>query len=166
MFLDPKTKSEIFIKLYRNVENTVELRKKLMNQELKCCLIRCSLILDPFQIVVAANKALVAEKLTTKSIYTEVLYNLSITKNISKSLATFGVQDNDSSFLIIYFNQENEKGICMQIVGDEVPLSELNDLNDMVSIRKYYKIADIETKVVPTIDSIVSRIVTKDFLSH
>lgn len=166
MLLDPKSKSEIFIALYKNVKNIKELKKMLMHQEIKCCLIRCPLILEPFQIIVASNKALVSEKLTTKSIYTEILFNLSITKNISKSLATFGIQESDESFLAVHFSKESVEELNKHVVGEEVPLAELNKYNDYDSIKKYYKITDIEEKVIPTIDSIVSRIATKDFLSH
>lgn len=166
MLLDPTTKSEIFIKLYRNVKNSKELKKKLTGQEIKGCLIRCSLILDSFQIIIAANKALASEKMTTKSIYTEILFNLSITKNISKSLISFSVQEYDECFLAVYFNEESGEALHKQITGNEAPLSDLKDLNDVTAIKKYYKISDIEAKTIPLLDSIVSRIATKDFLSH
>lgn len=166
MLLDPKTKSEIFIRLYQNVRNTKELKEKLMAQEIKCCLIKCSLILEPLQIIVASNKAVVSEKLRTKSIYTEILFNLSISKNISKSLTTFGVHESEDCFLAVHFSEESAENFHRQVFGEEVPLSELNKFNDFNSIKKYYKITDSEAKVIPTIDSIVSRIATKEFLSH
>lgn len=166
MKLDPKTKSKIFIKLYNNVKNTKELKEKLISQEMKCCLIRCCLILDPFQVVVAANKALTAESRTTKSIYTEILFNLSISKNISKSLNTFGIQESDKCFLAIYFKEEDGQQLNSEIEGEEVPICELKYFNDIASIKKYYKINDLEEKMIPLVDSIVSRIATKDFLSH
>lgn len=164
--LDPIIKSQIFITLFKNVKNTKELKEKVTTQQLKCCLIKSSLILDSFQIIVAANKALTSEKLTTKSIFTEILFNLSITKNISKSLITFGVQENEDVFLLVYLDKEDGLGLKEQINGEEIPLSELETFSDVSSIKKHYKISDMEAKVIPLIDSIVSRIATKDFLSH
>lgn len=163
MLLDLKTKSHIFIKLYKNVKNTKEIKRKLSSQEIECCIVNCSLILDPFQIVVAANKALVSVKQTTKSINTEILFNLSITKNISKSLMTFGLQENDDCFLIVFFNETHGTKLQTVIIGEEVHLSELKGLRDVNAIKKYYGISEAETKVIPLIDSVVSRIATKDF---
>ncbi|KAJ8928342.1 hypothetical protein NQ314_019072 [Rhamnusium bicolor] len=169
MDLDPITKSQIQMKLFQNVENVKDLRKKLMNGQLKCCIIKPALIFDPFQIVIAANKALTAEKLTTKSIFTEVLFNLSLSKNITKSLQTFGIDDKDKHLLIVTFSREGEKNnddVYKEIVGEELNLSDLTNFSDLNAIKKTYKISEKEHEEIPLIDSIVSRIATKDFLSH
>ncbi|KAG5869770.1 hypothetical protein JTB14_014702 [Gonioctena quinquepunctata] len=79
-------------------------------------------------------------ELLRKKLMKEILFNLSISKNISRSLETF-----------------DENGACNiydQIIGDEVPLQELSDLCDVHLMKKIYKISDMEFNVVPLLDSI------------
>ncbi|XP_023022050.1 EKC/KEOPS complex subunit Tprkb [Leptinotarsa decemlineata] len=170
MNLDPVTKSRIDIKLYKNVKNMKQLKEKLLKGELTCSLVKPSLICDPFQIIVAANKALTSEKLTTKSVYTEILFNLSISKNISNSLQTFGSSESDKELLVVTVNEyadvSNDSKIHHHISGEEIPIACLSDYCDISLIRKVYKVNSKEYNVISLLNSIVSRISTKDFLSH
>lgn len=167
--LDPKTNAVILIKLYKNVQNVKELRKKILNGELKCCILKPNLILDQFQIVVAANKALIAEKLTTKSIYTELLFNLSISKNITQSLQRFGIDDKENEAIVVVIKRKeetfDEMELFEQVIGEEDDLSNLSLYTDVELIKKSYKIGDIEYKRIPILDSVISRISTKDVLT-
>lgn len=166
--LDPEISSKLVLRLYRNVKNIQELRKKLFSNQISCCIIKPTLIYDPFQIVVAANKALIAEKLTTKSIYTEILFNLSISKNITQSLQKFGIDENGSDLLIAVINKSDESNgnddLYSNINGDQCDLSELNKIHDLNEIKKAYKITEIESKDNCILDSVVSRIAAKDVL--
>lgn len=169
--LDPKSNSTVFIKLFKNVKNISNLRKEVLSGQLKCCVLKPSLILDPFQIVVAANKAVIAEKLTTKSIYTEVLFNLSISKNITQSLQKFGIDDKEEHVVVVIIKRNddgdnvNEREIFEKVDGEEVDLKDLSAYSDIDLIKKTYKINDIEFKKVSMLDSVVSRIATKDILT-
>lgn len=169
MDLDFSTKAQLKIKLYQKVKNVKKLKHKLVKGELKCCIIKPSLIYDPFQIIVAANKALTAEKLTTKTIFTEILFNLSISKHISKSLQTFSVDVEDENLLVVTLADSDgckDESVYDIIDGEEIELTNLRNFSDVDEIKKVYKISDTETLSVPFVDSIVSRIATKDFLSH
>lgn len=168
--LDRKTNSLVSIKLYKNVKNIEELRKSVICGDLKCCLLKPSLIVDPFQIVIAANKALIAVKLTTKSTYTELLFNLSISKNITQSLQKFGANDKESSVIVVVMKRQeedntDEEDIFEKVLGEEDDLSNLNQYTDVTAIRKAYKISDIEYKRIPLLDSVISRIASKDLLT-
>ncbi|CAG9863897.1 unnamed protein product [Phyllotreta striolata] len=168
MDLDPETNTKLSIKLFTQVKNAKEIKEQLIQGEFKCSMIKPSLILDPFQIAVAANKALLNEKLTTKTVYTEILFNLSPTKNISKSLQTFGIDEKDDALLVVTLckDTENEEAdFLKQIDAVEAPIEKLSDYTDINLIKKIYKINDKESSVTPILDSIVSRIATKDFLS-
>ncbi|CAH1109208.1 unnamed protein product [Psylliodes chrysocephalus] len=168
MDLDPEAECKLLLKLFKNVKNVKEIKDQLIKGELKCCIMKPTLILDPIQVVVAANKALVNEKLTTKTIYTEILFNLSPTKNISKSLQTFGIDEKDENLLVITLLKEGDKedtDLFKKIDGEEVSLDKLKNYADMNLIKRTYKIADKETNVTPILNSLVSRIATKDFLS-
>lgn len=168
--LDSKSNCIVLIKLYKNVKNVVELRREILNGKLNCCILKPSLIVDPFQIVVAANKAIITKKLTTKTIYTELLFNLSISKNITESLRKFGIDDKENNIIVVVIKRKddensNESEIYEKVDGDEEDLKELTTYSDVGLIRKTYKINDVEYKKIPILNSITSRIATKDVLA-
>ncbi|KAL3269064.1 hypothetical protein HHI36_008147 [Cryptolaemus montrouzieri] len=147
--LDPSTNSKITIWLLKNVNNAEEIQKRLFDGHLKCCIIKASLIIDPFQIAVAANKALVAESLTTKTIFTEILFNLSISKNITSSLQTFGISATDKELLIVSIDNLKETSHSLNFIeGDEVDMKILNQFTDVNMVKKIYKISDVESKTM------------------
>ncbi|CAH1376847.1 unnamed protein product [Tenebrio molitor] len=166
--LDPIVKSDLNIRLFRNVENVAELRKQIMTGQWQCCLVNPKFILDPFQLVIAANKALTSESRTTKTIFTEILFNLSISKNITKSLQQFGINDDCKDLLVVTIVEGNGEsgGVFSDIIGEEVDLEMLEQISDLTAIKKAYKIGSNEEKSTTLLDSIVSRIATKDFISH
>ena len=58
-------------------------------------------------VLAAANKALIAEsrgKLTTKTLHSECVFNLSGSKHISQSLSKWGVSDTATSVLVACFD--------------------------------------------------------------
>lgn len=164
--LDPVTDMLVLMQLYQNVKNTAELRKDVMNGTLECCLIKPSLIFHPFQVVVSTNKALVSKKRTTKSIYTEILFNLSLSTNITQSLQMFGVADNDKNVLVVALTPKNKEtnaeNIFNKIEGDVLDIFELSCINDIQAIKKLYKINEKEYQSVDMLDSIVSKIAIKE----
>lgn len=162
--LDPISQARIKMKLYHNVTNVPELRQQLITGKLQCCLIKASLIIDPLQVVVAANKACTSEKLKTRTVYTEILFNLSVSKNITQSLQTFGANDKDTDVLvaIIEKNNENHESIFEKVQGEEGRLDMLKDVVKLDYVKQIYKISDAEMKNVEVLDSVVSKIAAKD----
>ena len=163
--LDACTNRVLCMKLYRDVKNAPQLRKNVQEGRLKCCLLKPNLIVDAFQVVVAANKALTAEKLKTKSEYTEILFNLSVSKNITQSLQMFGIEDSSNEILVVALKKADDEDVNEafgQVRGEEVDLEELSKFCDVKSVRKAYKVSDEEYKDVAILDSVVSRIAAKD----
>ncbi|KAG8287449.1 hypothetical protein J6590_037707 [Homalodisca vitripennis] len=155
--------------LLTGVKNTSYLKKQLITGKLKCALVKPSLIVDLFQLSIAANKSVLADslgKLTTKSVYTEILFNLSISKNISQSLVKFGIDDTDSDLLVLSFGDDSEVAdIIMQIEGDTMDMAKLKDFTNENVVRKTYKISDSELSASSLINLVVSKISTKDFVN-
>ncbi|KZC07240.1 PREDICTED: EKC/KEOPS complex subunit TPRKB-like [Dufourea novaeangliae] len=170
--LDAATEMFCTLYLFTNVQNPEEVRAKVINGELCCSAIKAALIVDPFQVLVAANKAVVNEKmcqLTTKSVYTELLFNLSISKNISRSLAEFGINDHDKNILIAQIHKmDDEKSLSKALTdivkGEQTQLSRLYEFSDVDLIKKTYKIDKDELILSSLTDSIVSRISCKEFI--
>ena len=64
--------------------------------------------LNIHQVFQALNFACSAESrncLRTRSLNTELLFNLSSSSNISQSLQTFGAKETDTSVVVVSFNQ-------------------------------------------------------------
>lgn len=157
--LESKTSSGVTLTLYTNLRNTSQIRDNLKNGTLNCCAIRPDMIYDVFQVIVAANKAALCEKLTTKSIHSEILYNLSYSKNITQSFQKFGLQENGKSVLIATVVGDDD--VLDGIEGDVVDLGELRSFCNMDALKKAYKLNNCEVDVL---SSIVSRIACKDLI--
>ena len=95
------------IYLFQNVTNSSEIKSKLINGELDATVLNAALIPDIFQIFVAANKD---EKLT-KTIHTEVLFNLSPTKKVTESLKIFGIDKSVKDLIVVVFQDESQEKI-------------------------------------------------------
>lgn len=164
--LDPITNSYLKLQLFENVKNLEALHKKVITGQLQCCVMKASLIIDPMQVVIAANKAAVARQqgsLITKTVHTEILFNLSITKNVTKSLSHFGMDHSCDSLLvaIVFKPGEDWESVLKDVEGDAVNVSELCKVSDKMAIRKTYAIGDGSDETL--LNSIVNKIVTKGF---
>lgn len=168
--LDPDTNSTLKLYLYKNVKNIDQIRNNVVKGIWNCAVIKPCLILDPFQVVAAANKAVVSNKcggMVTRTVHSEILYNLSLTRNISRSLCKFGVEAGDALLLCVVVDSDDDKtdDILPQIQGELRPIDELRSLSDVDEIKNTYKLDKICIKSdYELLDNIVSRIVTKNFI--
>jgi len=170
--LDQETGFYCTLHLFTNVTNTSEIREKLITGKLRCCMVKASLVTDAFQAVVAANKAALNAKrnrLITKTVYTEVLFYLSMSKNISRSLAEFGISDNDKNILVILIHKLGEEQAMLEeilgsVKGERIPVSRLEEFTDVNLVKKTYKIDEDELHVSSLTNAVVSRISCKEFI--
>lgn len=171
--LDQETGLHCTLHLFTDVANTSEIREKLVAGKLRCCVARVSLITDAFQAVVAANKAALGAKrdqLITKTVYTEVLFYLSMSKNISRSLAEFGINDSDRNILVILLHKPGEERAMLEEISESVegkrtPISRLREFTDVNLVKKTYKIDEAELRVSSLTDAVVSRMSCKEFMT-
>ncbi|XP_016384513.1 EKC/KEOPS complex subunit Tprkb-like [Sinocyclocheilus rhinocerous] len=155
--------------LFKDVKNATELRKMAVNGEIKGALINPSMVVDAFQILVAANKAVhlhKSGKMKTRSLYSEIIFNLSPTNNISEAFKRFGISDSDSAVLIVLVHNKDETlnidNIISKVDGQQIAVDRVSDLNDVAKIKKLYKVAPQEEKCGSLLDAVVCRMATKD----
>ncbi|XP_018616787.1 EKC/KEOPS complex subunit TPRKB isoform X2 [Scleropages formosus] len=151
--------------LFKDVRNAAELRKSAVGGEIQGALI------NPSMIVVAANKAFHLQKvgkMKTRSLYSEVIFNLSPTNNISESFKKFGIADNDNTVLIVLIHSKEDEyyidDIRSKIDGEQIPVELISTLSDVPKIKKLYKVTAQEDCVGTLLEAVLCRMAVKDVL--
>lgn len=88
------------------IQNDTEMFDHMVKEESAYVLINPVLILDPFFIWIAVNRALQDRERKTRSLKTEIIYNLSHTSGISESLKTYGFSKGMREAILLSFNRE------------------------------------------------------------
>jgi len=150
--------------LVKNVSNTKQVRDKVIKGELACTMVRSCLVPSTLVVATAANKACLAFSrgaMKTRSINTEILFNLSSSSNISDSLNKFGGQDTDTTFLVV--SVDNELDEAKEVIeGDWVDPSNLSEQVDKDLLVKVHKLKEEEQSDLT--GSLCTRISAKDSL--
>nr|XP_057933082.1 EKC/KEOPS complex subunit TPRKB [Doryrhamphus excisus] len=157
--------------LFKDVKNATELRQNAVDGTITGALINPTMLVSPFQVLVAANKAVHLNKtgkMKTRSLFSEIIFNLSPTNNISEAFRRFGISDGDDSVLVVLVHNKEESQLVTDITakvdGQQVPLDDLSSLSDHAKIKKLYKITPQEEKCGTLLDAVVCRMATKDVM--
>jgi len=157
------------VSLFRNVKNSADIKSKLLSGEIDATILNAALIPDVLQIFVAANIASLSNvqgTKSTKTIHTEVLYNLSPRKKVTESLKLFGIDESIKDLIVVLFQDESqEKFKSMQdiIDGDVTDLSELQEITDWNQISKIHGINEnCDTGLIS--DLVISKTACKELL--
>ncbi|CAG8534934.1 14130_t:CDS:2 [Funneliformis caledonium] len=149
------TRGHIHISFYKNVTNAEDLRKRLLShdQELSYAFIDAKVVLDQFQLLIAANDAVHHE-----------LHSLLKTYNINESLRRFGISNSSTSIVVVKVGgnaEEVKSHLSTLIHGEEADVGEFSNSVDISSIKKYYKIDNKVTDQKEMLDIIVGSIAIK-----
>lgn len=157
--------------LFKDVKNAAELRQCAVNGKFNAALINPTMLMSPFQVLVAANKAVHLQmigKMKTRSLFSEIIFNLSPTNNISDAFKRFGISDGDSSVLVVLVHNQDEppplSDIISRVDGQQAPVDDVSSLSDTAKIKKLFKITPQEEKLGTLLDAVVCRMAIKDVL--
>ncbi|CAN9508292.1 unnamed protein product [Ophioblennius macclurei] len=157
--------------LFKDVKNATELRKNAVEGKINGALINPSMLLSPFQVLVAANKAVHLQtigKMKTRSLYSEIIFNLSPTNNISEAFKRFGISDGDNAVMVVVVHDKDDSQLLMDVTskveGRQVPVEDISTLSDTTKIKKLYKVPPEEEKCGTLLDAVICRMAIKDVL--
>merc|ERR1711915_220841 len=88
-----------------------DVRTKVTEGKVYASLVSPRLLCHTLPLLIAIEKSIQSRrtgKMITRTIFTEVLYNLSFTKNITESLKTFGVKEEETSCLAVLFGKDDD----------------------------------------------------------
>ena len=120
----------------------------------------------------------------TRSIYSEIIYNMSPNKKviltlhsilivdihqlniqISDSLNRFGIKDSDTDILFVLLNEMSGEELEQIVEGDSVDITNLDEICDEKEVKKIYKVKDEELTVGSLLDAVINRISTKEIVT-
>lgn len=93
--------------LLKEIKNAAEIYEQILKapkDQLDYIFLNAALILDPFHIDIAVNKALHDSSKKTRSIKTEIIYNLSHSSSIFESLKLYGFNSSMTEAILITFS--------------------------------------------------------------
>jgi len=158
------TGERLTVGLLTKLSNTAELRQRVMSGQLDCCLIKPSLVPSELVVATAANKACLARQranMKTRSINTEILFNMSSSSNITDSLKRFGVDDAATEVLVAGVDKDLEE-VKKTVDGEWVEMDLLPTFLDNKTLTKLHKLKPDE--LCDITGSLCSRISAKDCL--
>ncbi|TPX33650.1 hypothetical protein SmJEL517_g03535 [Synchytrium microbalum] len=135
------------------------------------CIIDARMVLDIFELQLACIRALLAQRqetMKTRSLYSEILFNMSPISNITESLKQFGVSDSTSSLIHLFIGDEAPSDEDVDVAdsliqGNQAPVTELSECCDMNLIRKLYKLSDIQQGRDVAFKNVVNAMALKGF---
>ena len=115
----------------------------------------------------AASRALLSaqsDSLTTNSTHSELVFNLSGSRNVTDSLRRFGVSNETTQLVVCAFDDASVLD-NLEVDGTQEDVDKIGDhltADQITALKKLYKIQDTELEVSSLSDAIVCRIATKN----
>ena len=168
---DSLSSHTIVVFLFVDVSNSAELQQQLTEGALDpaCALFNASLVPSVFTVLQAAAKAAHSsdrQSLRTRSVHSEIVFNLAGSRHIGPSLAKFGIATGCPSVFLVLFDPGEEaiRRAPELVRGRSVALDELGSVSDREAIKVAYKISDNELRESSLEQAVATRIAARDLL--
>jgi len=148
--------------MFEEVKNAKQLLNDLILGKIELAFINTNYIIDMFQILVAANKALYTQAilggLITRNIHAELVFNLGANRNIAGTLKKFGITEHSTNIIIALFDANETKAdeVRKMVAGKEVQFHA--NFCDKSEIMQHYEITLKELEANDLLGSITTRI--------
>ncbi|KAF9475898.1 CGI-121-domain-containing protein [Pholiota conissans] len=158
---DPQI-SQVSIALFTKVSNAGALKLRIIaaataegqagdveREAVNFAFIDARLITSKLHLETAVCQALLAasqDALRTRTVHSEVLYNLNPTHNITEAIRRYGVSDANTDVIVVRIDSPELtpeavlKKMEAVVVGTLSPFSDLENITDWASIKKYHKL--------------------------
>ncbi|CAH0483050.1 unnamed protein product [Peronospora belbahrii] len=154
---------------YTDVKNSSSLRHDLLDKKFDVALLNAHLIAGSFQVHAAVTRALLCDasnRLTTRSLHAELVFNMSGSRNVTESFKRFGVSDDITSLVVCVIDADEKvlNQVDKLVDGIQVPFDELGmhlTEDDVRLIKKFYKISEQELTHSTLVDAATCRIAVK-----
>lgn len=157
--------------LFQNVTNSKQLQERVVSGDLPAefAFLNAVLVPDLFLLRLAAEVALKgcqAGALKTRSLHSEVVYNLSGSRHITESFRRYGITEHVTHVLAARFDASSEEieTVKALVQGELLPLSKLSDVSDEDLLVKYHKVTPQELEIGTLVDAITCHMATRDVL--
>lgn len=147
----------LYLQYYINVRNCEQL--KLNTERFECAFIDPSGLISITQLLQATNRALFNEYLNrskTGSIYSDTLYFLSPSSDISEALCHYSISSTTSHLLIATFNIESLETIKSAVEGELTPISTLSSSLNLQKVQKLFSLSPGTSSIPNTIYSLLA----------
>ncbi|KAF9013106.1 CGI-121-domain-containing protein [Cyathus striatus] len=156
------SRSTAHIALFKSVENAAHIRKRIIaastmtgdegdaeRTAVDFAFVDPRLVTSRLHLETAIHQSILADQqggLRTKTVHSEVLWNLNPTNNITEAIRRYGVSDTNASLLLVHIcspsapTSQIEKQMRDVVKGELVPLNELEGITDWALVRKYHKL--------------------------
>ena len=161
--LNPFPGRYLHVAVFDEVSNSAEVCAWVRKPEAGCAAIDARMVVDASQLFAAALVALHAEargKLMTHGLYSEALFALSASRQISDAFRRFGVSETCTRMVFVTFDDATAARLATNVRGKLVDPSSLAAGCDEAALRKAYKVPESELRFGTLSDAIVSRIAT------
>lgn len=163
MALDPFPGRHLHVAVFDEITNSAEVCAWVRTPGAECTAIDARMVIDASQLFAAALVALHAEargKLVTHALYSEALFALSASRQISDAFRRFGANETCTRMVIMTFDDNAAARLAANISGKLVDPSSLGAGCDEVAVRKAYKVTESELRLGTLSEAVVSRIAT------
>ncbi|KAF8632428.1 hypothetical protein AX17_004869 [Amanita inopinata Kibby_2008] len=155
----PSSSSHVHIALFTSLTPTslTTLRQRIINasqtpserESVNFAFLNPRLITSRLHLQTAIYQAILAQtqgSLRTKTVHSEILWNLNPTNNITEAIRRYGVSDDLTSLLVVHIcgpdlTQAEAQAKMSQVVpGTIVPLNALETITDWTTVKRYHKL--------------------------
>ncbi|KAI8911319.1 kinase binding protein CGI-121-domain-containing protein [Powellomyces hirtus] len=170
----PQSQHQMHVAVFTGVKNAKEVRSLLIKGDEsvpQMALINAAPIVDVFQVQLACTKALLQQEqgiMKTRSLYSEILFNLCPTTNISDAIRQFGIAESSSTVIAVMLGTEApsvEKQLIDLVQGDIIEVNRIPDFTDLKTVSKIYKLGNAVRDHSETLALVIGAMALKGHLN-